>query len=87
MERLKNGYMNIVTLDKMSISEICNLKRDTIVFYCKESNQDEYWDCMKLAYDKLIGVLKVSESQLRHIRRIMAEHPTWKRKNVLKRWI
>ena len=76
-DRLKRGYMNVVTLDKMSISKIQDLPRDTIVFYVEESVEEEYWEIMKLAYDRLIGVLKVSESQLRHMRRIMAEHPTW----------
>ena len=76
-DRLKRGYMNVVTLDRMCLSKIQDLPRDTIIFYAEESTEEDFWEIAQFTYDRLIGVLKVSEAQLRHIRRIMAEHPAW----------
>lgn len=76
-DRLKCGYMNVVTLDKMFLYKIQDLPRDTIIFYAEESTEEDFWEIAQFTYDRLIGVLKVSEAQLRHIRRIMAEHPAW----------
>lgn len=68
--------MKIVCIDTMNLKtlqEECD--RNTIVFFVNDAEtSSERCECMKYAYNKLIGIMPVDECTLRKIRRIMCEH-------------
>ena len=66
--------INAVLLDVMNIEDLKKCNRGTVVFYVKEpETPEELTKCIHYAYDNRIGILKISETQIRKLRRIRVE--------------